>query len=90
MKITLFTLILFEIVFNWLYKPNNENKQFRLIIQNVLSSIIVAWAIICMIKGANAFFYVYYSLIIVVCALKTIWSANSKYKNKVNLIWLYI
>lgn len=90
MKITLFTLILFEIVFNWLYKPNNENKQFRLIIQNVLSSIIVAWAIICMIKGANAFFYVYYSLIIVVCALKTIWSANSKYKNKVNLICLYI
>ena len=45
MKITLFALILFEILFNWLYKPTENNKQFRLIVQNVLSSVIVAWAV---------------------------------------------
>lgn len=89
MKITLFALILFEILFNWLYKPTENNKQFRLIVQNVLSSVIVAWAVICIVKGASAFFYVYYALIILSCVIKTAWSNENKHKSKVNLICLY-
>ena len=89
MKIVLFTLIVFEILFNWLIKSNEENKKFKSIIQKVTSCIIIAWSLVCIIRGGfSAFFYVYFAGIIVSNTVRTLWLTD-KFKDKVNLITLY-
>lgn len=89
MRIILFTLILIEVLFNWLYKKTDQNKAFRSMIQTVLSSVVIAVSIVNLFKDSGAFFYVYYSCIIVCNIVKIAWQ-NEKQKDKVNLLVLYL
>lgn len=88
MRIVLFALILIEILFNWLYKQNDNNKAFRSMIKNALSCVLIAVSIVNIFKDSGVFFCIYYALIIASNILKIVFNSE-KYKDKVNLFILY-
>ena len=75
----LFSLVVFEILFNWLYKSNEQNIQTKDMLSKVVSSIIIALSAVCMFTSAiNIYFYVYFSVLIVSNALRIIWLWKNK------------
>ena len=74
MIFVLISLIVCEILFNWFFKENESNAKQKELIAKGISAAIIACAIVCMFTSAiNAFFYVYFSILIVSNALRAIW-----------------